>query len=93
MPLSFLGLGRTVFIFPKHHSHPQGFAEATPQGSGPSPDQVGKAGWRKLSDLSKVNHCGGHSPPASSPCSSSPGLHGREDGWRTGQRENLMFEL
>lgn len=58
MPLSFLGLGRTVFIFPKHHSHPQGFAEATPQGSGPSPDRVGEAGWRKLSDLSKVNHWG-----------------------------------
>ena len=34
-----------------------------------------------------------HSPPASSSCSSSPGLRGGHDRVRTGQRENLMFEL
>ena len=33
-----------------------------------------------------------HSPPASSSCSSSPGLHGGHDGGRTGQRENPMRE-
>ena len=35
-----------------------------------------------------------HSPPASSSCSSSPGLHGGHDGvgGRTGQRENAMLE-